>query len=103
MNGEGIEGWSGMVDRVPYNHLILPSVRKGDEGRSGLVALCLGVLCALLDYQADEARDPSLDSTANANGEVTASPTSHSNAFRYFLAKLVCSISQQTDYDMAHK
>ena len=85
MNGaNAIEGWSGMVDRVPYNHLIL-SARKGDAegGRAGLVGVCLGVLLALLDYQADEARDP----TAAVVGEA-ASPTSNSNAFRYFVAKL---------------
>ena len=93
MNGEGSEGWSGMVDRVPYNHLILASVRKGDEGRPGLISLCLGVLCAVLDYQADEARDPSQESNTNGSaGEANStSPTSSSNAFRYFVAKLVCS------------
>lgn len=88
MNGGETEGWSGALDRVPYNHLIL--VRKGEEGRSGLVGLCLGVLCVLLDYQADEARDPG--ETGSMTGDGATAPTSHSNAFRYFIAKLVSDI-----------
>ncbi len=86
MNGEVSAGWGGVVDRMPYNHLIM--AKKADEGRSGLVGLCLGVLCVLLDYQAGEPRDLA---ESNIYGEGNA-PTAQSNAFRYFLAKLVRSI-----------
>lgn len=86
MNGEASAGWGGMVDKMPYNHLIM--AKKTDEGRTGLVGLCLGLLCVLLDYQAGEASDPA---ESGVSGEGSA-PTTQSNAFRYFLAKLVGSI-----------
>lgn len=92
-------GWGGMVERVPYNHLIM--ARKGEEGRTGLVGLCLGVLCVLLEYQVDEEAQalPSEIRTDADTGGVPASgsagsalaATQQSNSFRYFLAKLVSS------------
>jgi hypothetical protein len=79
------EGWGGVVEKTPYNHLILSKL--GDEGKVGLVGVCLGVLCVLLDYQAADARDVV---TASLDGAlVDGAPTAHTNAFRYFLAKLV--------------
>ncbi|KAF8328817.1 high-temperature-induced dauer-formation protein-domain-containing protein [Cantharellus anzutake] len=89
MNGEASAGWTGMVDKMPYNHLIM--AKKADEGRAGLVGLCLDVLCVLLDYQVGDAAD---SGGANAPGE-RGTPTTQSNAFRYFLAKL----HRPTDFD----
>lgn len=69
---------SGVTGRLPYNHLVF----KGEDLRQGLVNTCLQVLCVLLDFQSGSARD-----TVLANGE--SSPTIKTNAFRYYLAKLV--------------
>ncbi|KDQ20543.1 hypothetical protein BOTBODRAFT_26557 [Botryobasidium botryosum FD-172 SS1] len=82
------DGWGlgGVVDKVPYNHLIL--ARKGEEGRSGLVGGCLGALCALLDYQGGSARDVAVGDANLSGADVAVAPTPQSNAFRYFLAKL---------------
>lgn len=69
-----------MAGKVPYNHLVF----KGEDPRTALVGMCLQVLCVLLDFQSGPARD-----TSTGTGEtVTSTPTSKTNAFRYFLAKL---------------
>ncbi|KAF8309828.1 hypothetical protein DL93DRAFT_2044105, partial [Clavulina sp. PMI_390] len=74
-----------MVERVPYNHLIM--ARKGEEGRSGLVGLCLGVLCVLLEYQVDDAAPPS-EMVVSPGGAAGPTSAQQSNSFRFFLAKL---------------
>lgn len=68
----------GVTGRLPYNHLVF----KGEDLREGLVITCLQVLCVLLDCQSGSARDATFPS-----GE--SSPTIKTNAFRYYLAKLV--------------
>lgn len=71
---------ASMAGKVPYNHLVF----KGEDPRTALVGMCLQVLCVLLDFQSGPARDAS-----SGNGDtVTSAPTSKTNAFRYFLAKL---------------
>ena len=81
----GVANWGSVVEKVPYNHLIM--ARKGEEGRTGLVGLCLDVLCVLLEYQAN---DPQLGETARVDGlSASSSAVLQSNSFRYFLAKLV--------------
>ena len=62
-----------VAGRLPYNHLLL----KGEDPRKSLVSMCFQVLCVLLDFQSGTARD-------EASG-----PTAKTNAFRYFIAKLV--------------
>lgn len=68
-----------MAGKLPYNHLVF----KGEDPRTTLVATCLQVLCVLLDFQSGSAKDVPV-----GTGE-TSSPTAHTNAFRYFFAKLV--------------
>ncbi|KAF8841173.1 hypothetical protein BDN67DRAFT_928885 [Paxillus ammoniavirescens] len=71
---------AGMAGKVPYNHLVF----KGEDPRTALVGMCLQVLCVLLDFQSGPARD-----LVSGSGETaTSTPTSQTNAFRYFLAKL---------------
>jgi hypothetical protein len=72
---------SGLASGIPYNHLVW----KGEDVRSTLVATCLQVLVALLDYQSDTARDKE---TSTPSGP-EYSPTSKTNTFRYSIAKLV--------------
>ncbi|EGN94259.1 hypothetical protein SERLA73DRAFT_114402 [Serpula lacrymans var. lacrymans S7.3] len=69
-----------MAGRLPYNHLVF----KGEDSRSILVGMCFQVLCALLDFQSGPARDAVVGSGEN----ISSAPTAHTNAFRYFLAKL---------------
>ncbi|KAI9566513.1 high-temperature-induced dauer-formation protein-domain-containing protein [Boletus coccyginus] len=71
---------ASMAGKVPYNHLVF----KGEDPRTALVGMCLQVLCVLLDFQSGPARDAS----AGSGETVTSAPTSKTNAFRYFLAKL---------------
>lgn len=72
-----------MAGKLPYNHLIF----KGEDPRSTLVGICFQVLNALLDFQSGPARDITV---ASANGEIeNTAPTAKTNAFRYFLVKLV--------------
>lgn len=70
---------SGM--RLPYDHLVF----KGEDIRITLVATSLQVLNALLDFQSGPARDVVTQDAEKRN----SSPTSQTNGFRYFLAKLV--------------
>lgn len=63
---------------IPYNHLVW----KNEDTKATLVGLSLQVLCVLLDYQSGGSHDVEI-----GNGE--RSPTAKTNAFRYFLAKLV--------------
>ena len=67
-----------VAGRLPYNHLLL----KGEDPRTTLVSTCFQVLCVLLDFQSGGARD------AGAEGQASG-PTTKTNAFRYFIAKLV--------------
>ncbi|KAG6376070.1 high-temperature-induced dauer-formation protein-domain-containing protein [Boletus reticuloceps] len=71
---------ANMAGKVPYNHLVF----KGEDPRTALVGMCLQVLCVLLDFQSGPARDASVGVGETA----TSAPTSKTNAFRYFLAKL---------------
>jgi hypothetical protein len=76
-----IGGMAGsMAGKLPYNHLVF----KGEDPRSNLVGICLQVLCVLLDFQGGHARDAVTGSESGGY-----SPTARTNAFRYFLAKLV--------------
>jgi hypothetical protein len=71
----------GMAGKLPYNHLVF----KGEDPRSSLVGICLQVLSVLLDFQSGPARDKLV-----GNDEISPSaPTARTNAFRYFLMKLV--------------
>ena len=71
----------GVAGRLPYNHLVF----KGEDPRASLVGNCFQVLCALLDFQSGSARDVP---TGTGENQFQA-PTPRTNAFRYFLAKLV--------------
>lgn len=74
-------GISSMAGKLPYNHLVF----KAEDPRTNLIGTCLQVLCTLLDFQSGSARD-----TVTGSGDTQASaPTSKTNAFRYFLMKLV--------------
>lgn len=70
-----------VTSALPYNHLVF----KGEDVRLTLVGEALQVLCALLDFQSGSARDV----LSNPEDPFSATPTSKTNAFRYFLAKLV--------------
>lgn len=72
---------SDVAGRLPYNHLVF----KGEDPRATLVSTCLQVLCVLLDFQSGSARDAV---TGIGETQITG-PTAKTNAFRYFLAKLV--------------
>jgi hypothetical protein len=67
-----------MAGKLPYNHLVF----KGEDSRVVLTGMCLQVLCVLLDFQSGSAKDTPI-------GEGEGSPTAKSNAFRFFLMKLV--------------
>lgn len=69
----------GVTGKLPYNHLVF----KGEDPKTSLVGMCLQVLCVLLDFQSGSARD-----VTPADSE-SASPTARTNAFRYFIMKLV--------------
>lgn len=69
----------GVAGRLPYNHLVF----KGEDPRANLVGVSFQVLCALLDFQSGSARD-----VPTAEVQVSA-PALKTNAFRYFLAKVV--------------
>ena len=73
-----------MAGKLPYNHLVF----KGEDSRANLVATCFQVLAVLLDFQSGSARDAT---TTHGENQISA-PTSRTNAFRYFAAKLVSSI-----------
>jgi hypothetical protein len=73
-----------MKDRLPYNHFVF----KGQDTRNILSALCLQILCAVLDFQSGTARDKLLSTGESA-------PTSRTNAFRHFVAKLVSKLASQ--------
>lgn len=70
-----------MAGKLPYNHLMF----KGEDPHSTLVGTCLQTLCVLLDFQSGTARD----APVNSEGGQSYAPTTKTNAFRYFIAKLV--------------
>jgi len=72
-------GIGSMAGKLPYNHLVF----KGEDPRSTLVSICFQILCVVLDFQSGTAKDTVL------SGADASAPTAHTNAFRYFLAKLV--------------
>jgi hypothetical protein len=74
-------GIGSMAGKLPYNHLVF----KGEDPRSTLISLCLQVLCVLLDFQSGSAKDRLV---SNPEGQAHT-PAANTNAFRYFLAKLV--------------
>ncbi len=77
----------GVAGRLPYNHLVF----KGEDPRANLVSVCMQVLCALLDFQGGSARD-----IPTGSGELQAYvPALKTNAFRYFLAKVVRQTSER--------
>lgn len=76
-------GIGSVAAALPYNHLVF----KGEDVRLTLVGQALQVLCALLDFQNGSSRDL----LVNPTDPFSAAPTAKTNAFRYFLAKLVCS------------
>lgn len=67
-----------VAGRLPYNHLLM----KGEDPRTSLVSMCFQVLCVLLDFQSGTARDVVVEGQ-------TSGPTAKTNAFRYFIVKLV--------------
>lgn len=70
-----------MAGKLPYNHLVF----KGEDPRSNLVSICLQTLTVLLDFQGGSARDV----VVGNNESQMSMPTARTNAFRYFLVKLV--------------
>ncbi|KAH9842911.1 high-temperature-induced dauer-formation protein-domain-containing protein [Rhodofomes roseus] len=77
----GVANLVGSVaGKLPYNHLVF----KGEDPHSTLIGTCLQTLCVLLDFQSGTARDAVVDS----EGGQSHAPTSKTNAFRYFVAKL---------------
>ena len=66
-----------IAGKLPYNHLVF----KGEDPRITLITTCLQVLCVVLDFQSGAARDSKLD------GQTV--PSAKTNAFRYFIMKLV--------------
>ena len=72
---------SGVAGKLPYNHLVF----KGEDVRLTLISETLQVICSLLDFQSGGARDISLDPL----DPLSSAPTAKTNAFRYFLSKLV--------------
>lgn len=75
-----------MAGKLPYNHLVF----KGEDQRSTLVGICFQVLCVLLDFQSGPARDKLV---GNGENQISA-PSARTNAFRYFLMKLVCNFHE---------
>ena len=69
----------GVAGKLPYNHLVF----KGEDTKANFVSMCFGMLCTLLDFQSGSARD-----TTSQDGE-SSQPSAKTNAFRYFIAKLV--------------
>ncbi|KAH9934896.1 high-temperature-induced dauer-formation protein-domain-containing protein [Fomitopsis serialis] len=77
----GVANFVGSVaGKLPYNHLVF----KGDDPHTALIGTCLQTLCALLDFQSGTAKD----AVADSEGGSSHAPTSKTNAFRYFVAKL---------------
>lgn len=70
----------GVAGKLPYNHLVF----KGEDTKASLVTTCLQTLCVLLDFQSGSARD------LQGSDAESSSPSAKTNAFRYFVAKLVC-------------
>jgi hypothetical protein len=82
MNPSSVTVIGGVAGRLPYNHLVF----KGEDPRANLVSVCFQVLCTVLDFQGGSARDfPTGDPLVSA-------PALKTNAFRYFLAKVVRSV-----------
>lgn len=73
----------GVTGKLPYNHLVF----KGEDSKANLVGMCFATLCLLLDFQSGSARD-----VVSQDGE-NSSPTAKTNAFRYFIAKLVSAVA----------
>lgn len=73
-----------MAGKLPYNHLVF----KGEDPRTTLVGISFQILTVLLDFQSGTARDKVFGS---GEGQASA-PTTDTNAFRYFLAKLVSGV-----------
>ncbi|OJA17561.1 hypothetical protein AZE42_09097 [Rhizopogon vesiculosus] len=71
---------ASVAGKVPYNHLVF----KGEDSRTALVGMSLQVLCVLLDFQSGPARD----AISGSGDTASSSPTTQTNSFRYFLAKL---------------
>ncbi|THH08544.1 hypothetical protein EW145_g2645 [Phellinidium pouzarii] len=73
-------GIGNVAAALPYNHLVF----KGEDLKLTLVGKSLQVLCALLDFQSGTAKDV----LSNPSDPLSSMPTTKTNAFRYFLAKL---------------
>jgi len=76
------DAFGNVAASLPYNHLVF----KGEDAKQTMVGQALQTLCILLDFQSDIARDV----LSNMEDPLSAAPTAKTNAFRYFLAKLVC-------------
>jgi hypothetical protein len=70
-----------MAGKLPYNHLVF----KGEDSRDTLISTTLQVLCVVIDFQSGRSRDRTCDGARIQE----PSPTPDTNAFRYFIAKLV--------------
>ncbi len=70
-----------VTSSLPYNHLVF----KGEDIKDVLVGYSLQTLCALLDFKSSSAHRR-IAITEDFNGSTSNLKT---NAFRYFLAKLV--------------
>lgn len=77
MNSSTTDTIATIAGKLPYNHLVF----KGEDQRISLITTCLQVLCVLLDFQSGTARDTMID------GQPV--PSAKTNAFRYFIMKLV--------------
>lgn len=74
-----------VASSLPYNHLVF----KGEDVKELLVSYSMQTICALLDFKSGSARE-GYGNAEDLSGSTTNLKT---NAFRYFLAKLVGTIS----------
>lgn len=85
---------NSMAGKLPYNHLVF----KGEDPRVNLVAICFEVLVVLLDFQSGSARDV----VVGTNEQQMSAPTARTNEFRYFLMKLVSTLSIEKNHDTSY-
>lgn len=76
--------FESVASSLPYNHLVF----KGEDMKEQLVGYSLQTLCALLDFKTTSTRE----GHATADDTTGSTPSLKTNAFRYFLAKLVSAI-----------
>jgi hypothetical protein len=76
---------AGTSFSIPYNHLVW----KGEDVHGTVVCLSVQSLCALLDYQSNNAKDKEWSSGETA-------PSTKTNAFRHAIARLVSHFQLET-------